>query len=102
MRIGDRSKQKRWAICAELLDGEERATLLDPNSIPFDVKERSKSVCQKPLLNIKEIGKHNGEGMHVFQGAMTHLTTEIYKLLNDESIIGSSRDDFFYSEAEKC
>ena len=78
---------------------KNRAAYKDENStsIPEAVKERVGNVVKRPLLNIHDVDKHNGDGLHVHQGICTHFLVEVFKKLNEEE----GDDDFYFDTSEK-
>ena len=78
----------------------ERGFVVDKEKITKDTREKCNSISKKPLLRVDDLDKHHGEPMHVAQGMLTHLNTETYKKLNEESEGGEG--DFYYDQAELC
>ena len=103
LRVGEYSKEKCWEKCKKLTGGETKILLTNQENVPMEVKEQCLSVINKPLLTVKDLDKHHGDPLHIFQGTISHTNDETFLQLNDESLFSDDKeDDFFYMEAEAC
>lgn len=100
LREGSNSREKCWKRFQSLMGENERGFVVDKEKITKDTREKCNSISKKPLLRVDDLDKHHGEPMHVAQGMLTHLNTETYKKLNEESEGGEG--DFYYDQAELC
>ena len=78
LREGEYSKEKCWERCKKLIGGESKVLVSNPDNIPMNVRERCKSVCNKPLLTVNDLDKHHGEPLHIYQGWTTHQNDETF------------------------
>jgi hypothetical protein len=99
LRVNSNSRKRGWKYFQSLM-GQDREYAMNQEAIPKDTGEKCNSISKEPLLYVNELDKHHGEPMHVAQGMLTHLNTEIYKKLNVES--ESIEGDLYYVQAEAC
>jgi hypothetical protein len=100
LRVGANSRAKSWEKFKSLTGEVERNLLVNKDVIAKDIREKCNSICKEPLLYVNNLDKHHGEPMHVAQGMLTHLNTETYRKLNEES--EGIEGDFYYVQAEAC
>ena len=100
LRDGFNSREKCWKRFQSLMGENEREFVVDQEKITKDTREKCNSISKMPLLRVDDLDKHHGEPMHVAQGMLTHLNTETYKKLNEES--EGDEGDFYYEQAELC
>ena len=99
LRVGANSRKKNWKTF-ESLRGKDGEYTANKETINKDTRQKCNSISKEPLLYVDQLDKHHGEPMHVAQGMLTHLNTETYKKLNEES--ESIEGDFYYEQAEAC
>jgi hypothetical protein len=98
--IGFNSWDNCWKRLQSLMGPDGRSFVVDQEKLTKDTREKCNSISKKPLLSVDDLDKHHGELMHVARWILTHLNTETYRKLNEESE-GVERH-FYYEQAELC